>query len=392
MGVSHPLPSTHARLFALRETIDRIELFRFDVLVPRHFSFGTWHNRQHGVLRITSGGHTGFSEDMLSANEPDGDLNSQGRCFRDLGGLTIGEALRRSYAQEFSLPGSRRELAEIALVDLAGRVQGVPSLELLGLKTSGAVHATPTILTDQVEQLRQEAARHRDLGFHSHLKIKLFGRFELDLSLVQAARAVIGPAAYLSGDVNSGYGMLTAGEDPAALVWILRQLHAAGLSGCEDPAQMPVPSWVEVQRQVAGLDLIPDVALRPAADAVASVVAGMGRKFNLHPGCTGSFLHALRLCERIRELGARLVIGDNSLIGPACAFWQQLAIGYGADWCEALEKPAESARFLECITHSPLSGGPGGRRELTGIAPGFGIQVDEARLRSQADRYTQIYP
>jgi L-alanine-DL-glutamate epimerase-like enolase superfamily enzyme len=362
------------------------------VVVPRYFSFGTWHNRQHGVLRITSASHAGLSEDMLSANEPQGDLLEQGQCFRQLGGLPIGEALSRSYAQEFVFPGGRRELAEIALVDLAGRVQGRPSLELLGLRTAGAVAGTPTILTDQIEQLRQEAKGQRSQGFTTHLKIKLFGKLELDLSLVRAAREAIGPGPYLSGDVNSGYGTLVSGEDPAALVRILDQMYAAGLSGCEDPAQMPVATWVEVQRQLPGLDLIPDVVLRPAIDAVASVTSGMGRKFNLHPGCTGSFLHALRLCSRIQELGATLVIGDNSLIGPACAFWQQLAIGYDADWCEAMEKPAESSRFLECITHHPLSSGEGGRRVLSAIAPGFGIQVDDGRLRAQADRYVQIFP
>ena len=33
-----------------RETFDTIELFRYDIDIPRYFSWGTWYNRQHLFL------------------------------------------------------------------------------------------------------------------------------------------------------------------------------------------------------------------------------------------------------------------------------------------------------------------------------------------------------
>ena len=39
------------------------------------------------------------------------------------------------------------------------------------------------------------------------------------------------------------------------------------------------------------------------------------------------------------------MIGDSSLIGAACTFWQQLAIGNEASWVEAMEKPRNKMLF-----------------------------------------------
>jgi len=371
-------------LFAITTPIEHIELLRFDCLVPRHFSFGSWHNRQHGVLRLSSGGHSGLAEDMLSSNQPDMVLAQKGEVFRELDGMTIGQALRGAYEGTLALKDAHREMAEIALLDLAGRLQERPALEMLGLHTTGYVNGTPSILSDDPEKVRREAAMHRERGYTANLKIKLFGKPELDRTLVATARSMMAPGSYLSGDVNSGYGKTSEGVRVSDLAVSLRHLHDLGLDGCEDPAEMPVADWVALQALVLPQDLIPDVVLRPARSSRLTVVAGMGRKFNIHPGCTSGLLQAIQLGRRICALGAQLVIGDNSLIGPACNFWQQLAIGFGAGWCEAVEKPEDTEDFLRCITHRPVTLQSGGRLGLTGLRPGFGLGVDEAAMRRSA--------
>ena len=384
MAVDLSSEADFSDLFAIQAPVEHIELLRFDCLVPRHFSFGSWHNRQHGVLRLGSNGHAGLAEDMLSANQPDLVLEEKGACFRELRGMTIGQALRGAYEGTLALKEARLEMAEVALLDLAGRLLGRPSLELLGLHTTGHVNGTPSILSDDPEKVRREAQMHRERGYTANLKIKLFGKPELDRTLVSTARSMMAPGAYLSGDVNSGYGRTAEGVRIADLAVTLRRLHELGLSGCEDPAEMPIPDWVALQSQVLPQDLIPDVVLRPARTSRGTVVAGMGRKFNIHPGCTSSVLQAVQLGRRICALGAQLVIGDNSLIGPACNFWQQLAIGFGAGWCEAVEKPEDTEDFLRCITHRPVTLHDRGGLVLTGLRPGFGLGVDDALMHRSA--------
>ena len=56
----------------------------------------------------------------------------------------------------------------------------------------------------------------------------------------------------------------------------------------------------------------------------------MGRIYNIHPDSAGSIVDAVVLAGRIRELGAGLMIGDDSLVGPSASIWQQLACGLGA--------------------------------------------------------------
>ena len=39
----------------LNEKITKIEIFRYDINIPRYFSWGTWHNRQHLFIKISAG-------------------------------------------------------------------------------------------------------------------------------------------------------------------------------------------------------------------------------------------------------------------------------------------------------------------------------------------------
>ena len=77
------------------------------------------------------------------------------------------------------------------------------------------------------------------------------------------------------------------------------------------------------------------------------------------------------------------MIGDDSLVGPAATVWQQLAIGLGAVWVEAVEKERDSDFYyravLELATESqrfPIS-----YKEKAG----FGIEINESILKEETD-------
>jgi hypothetical protein len=77
------------------------------------------------------------------------------------------------------------------------------------------------------------------------------------------------------------------------------------------------------------------------------------------------------------------MIGDDSLIGPSCPVWQQIAVGVGAAWVEALEKPQESDVFPRAA-RTATAQQPDGRFGVAELHPGFGTEVDEELLRSES--------
>ena len=88
-AVAPLLPAIDSRKAKANHTIDTIELFRYDINTPRHFSWGTWHNRQHVFMRITSGEHTGWAEVAADKNNPELDTRAWGRFLQDFKKLSL---------------------------------------------------------------------------------------------------------------------------------------------------------------------------------------------------------------------------------------------------------------------------------------------------------------
>lgn len=365
--------------------IGGIELYGIDVNRERHFSFDTWHTRRHAMLRLCAGQVQGWGEQMSSRNAPAVEVKDWGARLAELQGLSVEAALGHLLEQRGKNTWSVAllEMAEMALLDVAGRLQSVPSVELLGLEKREAVPGLFCILEDEPRKAAEQARKSLEAGLKSHIKLKIFGDNALDIGLVQAVRTVVGPDAYLVADANAGYRDTSLD----ALAGQLGRLHAAGLSACEDPAQLANAQWVELQKKVGALDLIPDYPARPAWEARQTLLPGMGRVYNLHPACMGSLVETVALARRIQSFGAGVMIGDSSLVGAACTAWQQIAIGLGANWVEALEKPEESDAFLNCIRAQSTFQNADGRFAVEEWRPGFGLDVDDVALRAVAQDY-----
>ncbi|MEK8129509.1 enolase C-terminal domain-like protein [Paenibacillus filicis] len=378
------------RLDQVTEPIRSIELYRYDVNVQRNFSHGAWTNRIHGFIRISAGDKQGWGENIIAVNREELDIAEWLSPLQDLIGMTIGQAVRVVMSRLEELGSKRAEMVETALLDLAGKLLGQPALALLGLGGTEPVPGLFCILENDPEAVKERARQSRDQGYRTHLKVKLFGDTALDKTVIEAARSVMGPDTFIVGDVNDGYRPKKSEESLEGLAAALRVLHEAGLNACEDPASLTVPQWIELQREAGALELLPDAPLRPAVEAVHTAVPGMGGIYNIHPGCAGSLIHAAELAAKIQGFGARLMIGDDSLVGPACTVWQQLAIGLSADWVEALEKPGESDAFEACVTAQATSRTSDGRVSMDTGAPGFGLELDEERLRACSRDYGKL--
>ena len=170
----------------------------------------------------------------------------------------------------------------------------------------------------------------------------------------------------------------------------MKSLREAGLDACEDPAFLSREEWVALQSQVSPLELIPDYPMRPSRRSIKEICQGMGGIYNIHPDSAGSIVDAVVLARRIKDLGAGLMIGDDSLTGPSASIWQQLAYGLGAQWVEATEKREESDYFYRCV-RSLATDSSKNPIEIT-LKDGFGIDLDEEKLAGEADQMVEIVP
>lgn len=392
LGATYPLLSACVSKNGtdyLHEKITKIELFRYDINIPRYFSWGTWHNRQHLFIKISSGDFYGWTETPASKNNPDFKPTAWVNYLKQFKGLTLGKA-QKLLASEQVL-GSKRSLKmleslDMGLLDLSGRLQNKSAIELLGLTGRNSVPGLYCILDKDKQKVRAEAEKSIEQNLGHHMKFKMYGNEKVDMKLLHTIRDVLGDEAVVISDVNKGYKKWQSLDE---LKSILNRFKDNGLNAIEDPANLKTNQWIELQKMVGDLTLIPDGPMRPAWKGIKTMKPGMGHIYNLHPSTMGSLTHTAQLANKVKEIGAKVMIGDDSLVGPACSAWQQIAIGVYATWVEAIEKKEDSKLYLECLQSTAT------KKENNGYysfkpKPGFGVELDTERLKKVSELYVEI--
>lgn len=368
--------------------IDEINLFLINVTKERNFSFGVWKNRQHVMINIKGANHIGWGETKVSSNQPDFDLSKWSEVFQKLKGMTVTDAIeevRNQFLQGHWRPIITEGLL-MTLYDLMGKVENIPTVKIWGLEGEDPVPAIFCILEREEEMVVKQAQIAKDQNMHRYVKIKMFGDFETDKKNVTALRKFLGPDAFILGDPNRGYDHV---KDLNELSQIMVALHQAGMDGVEDPSNLKKEELIFLQSNVGKLSIVPDHIMRPAAKSIKYFDERMGNFFNLHPNCMGTFQEINQMAKVIKESGKGIMIGDSSLVGAACTFWQQIAIGNKASWVEAMEKPQEQDAFINCIEEKATQLNAEGKVSVD-FKPGFGLKVNETKLKSLADKYLNI--
>ena len=366
-----------------------IDFYLINVETPRHFSFGDWNSRQHLFLRVRSGNFEGWGECVLSANNPDINLKKCADAMKPVLGKTPSEALQYMRGNRDFLPWKEYEALNMALWDICAKIKKVPAVKLLGLSQNVPVNGMFCILENDPIKVVERAEEAKKSGFSRYIKLKIFGNAELDCKLISALRGAMGNECFIVADANCGYrGFKNLKE----LSKTLKKLRRAGLDALEDPAKLNDSDMAELQKlcRPFGLSLIPDVNLRPAWRALEFSPKGMGDFYNLHPGCMGDLYDMAQFAKKISSWGTKIMIGDDSLIGPGCAIFQQIAVSSAAAWCEAMEKPSESNVFAECLVESPVEKSRDGKLTVKGRAAGWGLKVDSSKLAEKSARTLSI--
>ena len=388
MLVAPKLFSSSSPLSSKEMRIDDINLFLINVTKERNFSFGVWKNRQHIMINIKGGNHIGWGETKVSSNQPDFDLSDWSNEFRKLKGMKLGEAIEE-VRNQFLIGNWKPIVTEgllMTLYDLMGKIENKPTVKIWGLKGEDPVPAIFCILEKEKEMVLKQAQIAIDQNMHRYVKIKMFGDFELDKKNIIALRKFLGQDSFIIGDPNQGYNHV---KDLKELSEIMVALNKAGMDGVEDPSDLSKEDLIYLQSYVGKLSIIPDKIMRPASKSINYFDDRMGNYFNLHPNCMGTFNEVNEISKVIRNSNKGIMIGDSSLIGAACTFWQQIAIGNQASWVEAMEKPQEQDAFLKCIEQKATHLNKQGKVEAD-FRPGFGLKVNEQKLTSLADKHLNI--
>lgn len=374
----------------INEIISEIRLYKYNVIATKKFSYGTWTSRQHIFISIKAGEEYGYGENIITVNQPDASLEEWCQWLTQLKGISVSAAMTLLRTKMGVWCDRITEMTEMCLIDLAGKVTKQNALQMLGLTKNTPVHGVYVILSDDL-QLVEERAKWAVANNLAHfIKVKLFGRPSLDRAVIKTVRKITPREnTYLIGDVNGGYCMLNESATIEQIAQNLATLYDAGLDACEDPAYLPNEQWVALQAQCQKLALVPDYPMRPASEAVKTMLPNMGRIYNIHPGSAGSIFDAIVLAKRIHGIGAKLMIGDDSLIGPGCTIWQQLAQGLGAAWVEATEKPAESDSYFNSVEFL-ASNSKAAPITIDTSVYGFGARLNNAMLAANADEVHTI--
>lgn len=374
----------------VKETITEAALYLNQVRATRKFSFGTWTSRQHVFVSIKAGSETGYGENIISVNQPDISLEQWKLWLDELVGMSVGDAITYLRNHLDVWQDRMTEMTEMALVDLWGKIEKKSALELLELSGKDPVCGVYVILSDDMKVVEEKVTYAISCGKTRFIKVKLFGNEDLDCQVIGMVRKYLSRnETYLIGDVNCGYRPEGTEKNLGEIIQSMKRLYEAGLDACEDPAFLGLEEWTKLQEQVHPLSLIPDYPMRPSRIARETIVEGMGDCYNIHPGSAASIIDAISLAERIRQLGADLMIGDDSLVGPGCTIWQQMAIGLSAQWVEATEKEEDSDFYYECVESLPTDS------HTNPIAYnanhyGFGIYLNEKKLAEAADQVVYV--
>lgn len=193
-------------------------------------------------------------------------------------------------------PAPARCALDLALHDRIGRQRGMPLYQLLGLPRPRPLTTSFTIGIDTPEAMARQAVQAANFPI---LKLKL-GSGEDDEARVAAVRAAR-PDAELCVDANGGW-------QPDTAVQQAQKLLAYDLSFIEQP--VPKGEFEAMGRVQAGVNVpvVADESVQMLADVERLAAAGV-QGINLKLMKLGGLGPALRIVQRARELGLRIMLG-----------------------------------------------------------------------------------
>jgi muconate cycloisomerase len=355
------------------------EVLVHPVRVPRKFFRNARGKTQHieaAIVEVRSdSGESGLGEADPVFPKPDvllGEIVGTIRAF--LAPLLIGkdprniDGLRLEMDHVLSGHTLAKDAVEVALVDLAARLQNVPAAFILGGQFVDKVPVIAPLGIYPPDDMAREASGYVEQGF-TGVKLKIGLEPALDVERIRAVREAVGPDIIMRADANASYSF------PDALRTI-RQIDRYNLQSIEQP----LPAWdlEGMSRLVRAVEtpIMADESLKDAPSALELIRRGAAGMFHVKVQGTGGLLRARRVIAMAEAAGIPCIVGQIS----------EMSIGATVDATLAASTrnvifPGEMAGPLiiddDVVTRKvDLSRGT---IELS-PGPGFGLTLDRAAL------------
>lgn len=266
---------------------------------------------------------------------------------------------------------------EMALIDITGKVRGLPAYELLGGRVRDQVHLRWGLAFGPPAAGVDEARTYVAQGFRT-IKIKI-GRpgTGLDEAMVRAVRTGLGDEVNLVVDANSGY------RTPLEAVQEVRRLESYGLQLVEQPVgrrHVRDLAWV---RAHIDTPILADESMRHWSEAFDIAAAQAADVLAIYVCEAGGMIAALKAATIAQAAGLLVAIGSQGELGIGTAAMAHVAVcmpnlAYESDITGHLRYPVD-------IINERLDYADGAIRPPT--TPGLGVTLNEevlARWRMDA--------
>ena len=270
--------------------------------------------------------------------------------------------------------GSVKSALDMALLDLEGRMLGVPVSELLGGLRRAQARVMRLVDTQHdgvrdLDRTMAEVAGLRDAGFDTFkLKVAVSPTTAPDVEALRGLRETLGPSALVGADANMGWGLAAARRFAA-------EAGALDLAFLEQPLEPEAVADMARLQRGAAFPLSADEAIHTVADVLhlnaAGAIEGVSLKANKLGG-PGEVIRTATLCDCLGLKVNLAMLLESSL---SCAAMAHVACTVPRlDWGVVL-----GSAYLEVdpvVTPLPVHGGGVAPPQ----APGLGIEVDERLL------------
>jgi L-alanine-DL-glutamate epimerase-like enolase superfamily enzyme len=273
------------------------------------------------VVTVSDGEHVGRGEGVPIKRYG----QSAESVLAQIDSLKGERTLNRQVLQELLPAGAARNALDCALWDLEAKRAGKRAWELADLPLVDEVETSFTISLDTPENMAAAAAAAADLPI---LKLKLGGD-NLDLQRVEAVRKTA-PNARLIIDANESWS-------PEHYRKIVPTLKELGVELIEQPFPADADEALETLNHP--IPICADESCHTTGDLPR--LKNRYEVINVKLDKTGGLTEALRLCERARESGFKLLIG--CMVGTSLSMAPARLLASTAEWVD-LDGPLLLAR------------------------------------------------
>jgi L-alanine-DL-glutamate epimerase-like enolase superfamily enzyme len=230
---------------------------------------------------------------------------------------------------------SRHKVAlEIALYDLAGKIQNVSVATLLGGARRQTIPVLKMLGMGTSEWMANRAAQFVSQGYR-HLKIKLGSGPDIDYERFGAIRKSVGTGVTLTADFNGAYDATTA-------IKVIDRISADGVTMVEQPVPATdIAGMAAVTRAVKPI-VLADQSVDTAEDVHTIVRSGAAKAVSIKLLKLGGIQKSLAVIKACEEVGLSCHVG-----GTGTSRLLEAAQAHFISATPAVLVPSEIAEFEE---------------------------------------------